>query len=57
MRRTVRPELPAHLSAATIRARMDPTTTVILTCGNQPSMADIELTASRNNISCEKEVW
>ena len=55
--RTPRPELAKHLSASTLRDRFHPAKTVIMTCGNPWSMADIELTANRNDIAYEMEEW
>ena len=57
MKRTPKPELAKHLSVKTLRDRFDPAKTVIMTCGNPSSMADIELTANRNNIKYEMEEW
>ena len=57
MKRTPRPELPKHLSLAGLRDRFDPAKTVIMTCGNPWSMADIEATAKRNDIKFEMEEW
>ena len=57
LKRTPKPELPKHLSVKTLRNRFDPAKTVIMTCGNPWLMADIELTANRNNIKYEMEEW
>ena len=57
MKRTPRPELPKHLSSTALRDRFDQAKTVIMTCGNPWSMADIEATAKRNNIKFEMEEW
>ena len=57
MKRTPKPELPKHVSRTALRERLDPTKTVILTCGNPWSMADIEETANRNHIKYEMEEW
>lgn len=57
MRRTPRPELPKHQSAQRLRDRFDPATSLIMTCGNPWSMADIEETAKRSKIRFEMEEW
>ena len=57
MKRTPKPELAKHLSVKTLHDRFDPAKTVIMTCGNPWSMADIELTANCNNIRYEMEEW
>lgn len=57
MRRTPKPELPKQLSAQALRDRFDPARSVIMTCGNPWSMADIEETAKRSNIRFEMEEW
>ncbi|MCI0560048.1 MAG: hypothetical protein MN733_16285 [Nitrososphaera sp.] len=57
LERTVKPVLPSHVSKKSLLERMDPSSTVILTCGNPLSMADIEFIAKTNNIRFEKEDW
>ena len=57
MQRTPKPELPKHLLVSGLGDRFDPSKTVILTCGNPWSMADIEKTANRTNIKFEMEEW
>ncbi len=57
LKRTPKPQLPAHSTAAALRDRLDPSTTVIMSCGNPQAMADIEFTAARNQIHFEKEEW
>ena len=57
MQRTPKPQLPKHMSVSGLRDRFDPSKTVILTCGNPWSMADIEETANRRNIKFEMEEW
>jgi ferredoxin-NADP reductase len=54
---TVRPRLPPQLSAAIVRERLDPVTTVVLTCGNASSMSDIKRIADRLGMRFEKEDW
>ena len=53
----VHPVLPSHLTASTIRDRIDPMSTVLLTCGNPVSTADIKSTAARRQIRFEMEEW
>ncbi len=53
----VRPKLPARLSAAALRERLEPSQTVILTCGNPSLMADIKTIAEVNWLRFEKEDW
>ena len=53
--RLVHPVLPSHLSAAMLRDRVDPTTTVLLTCGNPVSTADMRSTAARRLIRFETD--
>ena len=57
LERTVRPVLPHHLSPQKLQERLDPSRTVILTCGNPQVMADIKHTADANKIRFEKEDW
>ena len=57
MKRTPKPKLPKHISVSELQKRFDPAKTVILTCGNPWSMADIEETAKRNKIRYEMEEW
>jgi hypothetical protein len=55
--KAVRPMLPRHLSAKSLQDRANPADTVILTCGNPSSMADIKFIAEANKIRYEKEDW
>jgi len=55
--KAVKPTLPRHLSRAGLQARCAPAETVILTCGNPSSMADIKHIADTNRIRYEKEDW
>ena len=57
LERLVHPVLPAHLTARAIRDRVDPASTVLLTCGNPVSTADIKSTATRRQIRFELEEW
>ncbi|MDP6582393.1 MAG: hypothetical protein QF681_17205 [Vicinamibacterales bacterium] len=55
--RLVQPLLPSHLSTSAIRERIDPAATVLLTCGNPVSTADIKSTAAHRQIRFEMEEW
>ena len=57
MQRTPRPELPKHLTPERLQDRFDPARSLIMTCGNPWSMADIEETANRSRIKFEMEEW
>jgi len=57
LERAVRPALPARSSLSALHDRLDPSTSVILTCGNPSSMADIKRVADRSGIRYEKEDW
>ena len=57
MQRTPRPELPKHLTPERLQDRFDPASSLIMTCGNPWSMADIEETANRSGIKFEMEEW
>ena len=57
LERLVHPVLPSHLTASAIRDRVDPASTVLLTCGNPVSTADIKSTAARRQIRFEMEEW
>lgn len=55
--RLVYPVMPRHLRVGEVRDRVDPATTVLLTCGNPASMADLRTTAARRDIRFELEGW
>ncbi len=55
--KTVRPVLPAQYPLKGLEARLDPTSTVIVTCGNPWSMEDIKYAAESNHMRYEKEDW
>lgn len=57
LEKTVRPVLPEHLSRQALQQRINPADTVIMTCGNPLSMADIKYVADANRIQFEKEDW
>jgi ferredoxin-NADP reductase len=51
------PVLPAHLSRRALLERLEPSRSVILTCGNPSSMEDIKYVADTQRIRFEKEDW
>lgn len=55
--KTVRPVLPQHFTRKALQQRMDPSRTVIITCGNPWSMEDIKYVADSNHVRFEKEDW
>ncbi len=55
--RTVAPALPRHLSRNDLMKRLDPSRSVLLTCGNPSSMEDIKHVADTHRIKFEKEDW
>jgi ferredoxin-NADP reductase len=55
--RAVKPVLSRRLAGASLRARLDPAHTVIMTCGNPSSMADIRVVAEAVGARYEKEDW
>jgi hypothetical protein len=55
--RTVAPALPGHFSATELMKRLDPSRSVLLTCGNPSSMEDIKYVADTQHIPFEKEDW
>lgn len=57
LEKAVRPALPPHVAAEALRERLDPSSTVILTCGNPAAMADVQRVAEAQGIRFEKEEW
>jgi ferredoxin-NADP reductase len=55
--RAVKPALPGHLPREVLLERLPPPQTVLLTCGNPSSMADIRVVAETMGIRFEKEDW
>jgi ferredoxin-NADP reductase len=56
--KAVKPRLAARgLSREALRARLDPSRTVVLTCGNPSSMSDIKRVADLAGMRFEKEDW
>ena len=57
LEKTVKPALPKSFSREALRERMDPSRTVVVTCGNPWSMEDIKYIAESNHMRFEKEDW
>jgi ferredoxin-NADP reductase len=57
LEKTVKPALPKHLNREALRDRMDPATSVVITCGNPWSMEDIKYAAETTGMRFEKEDW
>jgi ferredoxin-NADP reductase len=57
LEKTVKPALPKHLTREALRDRMDPTSSVVITCGNPWSMEDIKYAAETTGMRFEKEDW
>jgi ferredoxin-NADP reductase len=55
--KAVRPALPRSISASELEARLDPSETVVLTCGNPSLMGDIGRLAEAVKMRFEKEDW
>ena len=55
--RAVAPRLPPGVDLRALRARFDPETTVVLTCGNAQAMADIRKAAETRGMRVEQEEW
>jgi len=57
LERVTTPALPSHISRRQLQDRLEPSRTVILTCGNPDLMADIKHIADALHIQFEKEDW
>ncbi len=55
--RLVHPVLPRHVNVSDLRDRVDPGSSVLLTCGNPASMTDLQSTAARRDLRFELEEW
>ena len=55
--RLVHPVLPHHISRESIRERIQPGNTIIITCGNPEGMADIKHIADAQGIHFDMEEW
>ena len=53
----VAPVLPQNRTLSMLQARMDPSRTVVLACGNPHGMADIDWIAKHIGMRFEKEDW
>ena len=53
----MKPVLPNQISAKELQAGLNPSDTVIMTCGNVFLMEDIKTIADANHIRFEKEDW
>ena len=57
LEKTIKPTLAEHLSRAELQERMNPSDTVVITCGNPWSMEDIKYAAETAGMKFEKEDW
>ena len=57
LERVTQPALPGHIRRDALLERLDPLDTVLLTCGNPLSVADIKLVADTQQIRIETEDW
>jgi ferredoxin-NADP reductase len=57
LERTTMPALPRRVALADLQRRVRSPRTVIITCGNPGSMADIQYVAESNAVHFEKEDW
>jgi ferredoxin-NADP reductase len=57
LEKTTRPVLPEQWSLKALQDRMDPASTVVITCGNPWSMEDIKYAADTSGMKFEKEDW
>ena len=55
--KAVAPALPSDVSRTELVKRLDPSRSVLLTCGNPSSMEDIKYVADSHRIPFEKEDW
>lgn len=55
--KAVRAGLPSVVTPESLRERLDPAHTVLLTCGNPSAMADIKKATEASGIKFEKEDW
>jgi ferredoxin-NADP reductase len=57
LEKTVRPALPRKFTLQDFQKRLDPSSTVVITCGNPWSMEDIKYAAETSGMKFEKEDW
>jgi ferredoxin-NADP reductase len=55
--RAVAPQLPPGIELGALQRRLDPASTVALTCGNPQAMQDIRRTAESRGMRVEQEAW
>ena len=55
--RAVTPQLPPGLDFEALRARLDPASTVVLTCGSPGPMGDVRRVAEGRGMRVEREEW
>jgi ferredoxin-NADP reductase len=55
--RAVAPHLPPGIDLEALRARLDPATTVVLTCGSPGPMGDVRRVAEGRGMRVEREEW
>ncbi len=55
--RAVPPQLPPGIELATLRTRLRPASTVVLTCGSPAPMADVRQVAESRGMRVEREEW
>ena len=57
LERLVHPVLPHHISLESIRQRIQPGNTIVITCGNPEGMADIKHVAEAQGLRFDMEEW
>jgi ferredoxin-NADP reductase len=57
LERATRPRLPASVDPGDLRARIDASRTVVLTCGNPDAMDDVRRVSERLGLRFEREEW
>jgi ferredoxin-NADP reductase len=57
LHRLVHPVLPHHIARDSVRERIQPGNTIIITCGNPEGMADIKHIAEVQGIHFDMEEW
>ena len=57
LERATKPRLPAGVDLDFLRTRVDPSSTVVLTCGNPDAMNDVRRVAERLSLRLEREEW
>src|SRR5262249_14794148 len=57
LEKTIRPLLPKKFTREALAPRMEPSKTVVVTCGNPWSMEDIKYAAEAKGMRFEKEDW